>query len=277
MTNARIALMFDQIAARLEHRGESPHRVRAWRDGALAVREYPRDLTDVFRDHGRAGLQAIPRIGPHLTNAIIEMLRTGGSRVLDRLREDGTETLERVPGIGPRLAERIHTQLGIESLEDLEAAAADGRLARLAGFGPRRVEALRDVLATRLARQRSVVDEAVRPSTTALLAIDAEYRRAAAAGDLRTIAPRRFNPAREAWLPVMHGERDGWLYTAMFSNTALAHQLGHTRDWVIIYYHLPHEPERQATIVTEYRGPQRGQRVVRGRETESLERLRDAA
>jgi hypothetical protein len=150
-----------------------------------------------------------------------------------------------------------------------------GTLARIAGFGPRRVAAVRDVLATRLARSRRPAEPSERPSVELLLAIDSEYRRAAATDQLRRIAPKRFNPSGKAWLPVMHVERGGWAFTAMFSNTARAHELGRTADWVVVYYHQPHQPEGQATIVTEWRGPARGQRVVRGRERESA--IRDAA
>jgi len=64
MTNARIASTFEQIATLLEQRGDDAHRVRAWREGAQAVRAHPRELADVFRDHGRTGLLAIPHIGP---------------------------------------------------------------------------------------------------------------------------------------------------------------------------------------------------------------------
>jgi hypothetical protein len=100
-----------------------------------------------------------------------------------------------------------------------------------------------------------------------LLAVDREYRDAAAAGRLRRIRPRRFNPEREAWLPVLHVERDGWSLTALYSNTALAHELGRTRDWVVIYGERDGEEDR-ATVVTETAGPERGRRVVRGRERE---------
>lgn len=104
-----------------------------------------------------------------------------------------------------------------------------------------------------------------------LLDIDRAYREAVASGTLHKIAPRRFNPAHEAWLPIMHGERLGWTFTAMFSNTELAHRLGRTDDWVIIYFHEDDGPEGQATVVTEHRGRLRGQRVVRGRERECAE------
>jgi hypothetical protein len=271
VSNVRIAAVFEQIADLLQQQGASVHRVRAWRDGAQAVREHPREMSDVFRDHGRIGLEAVPHIGPRLANVLIELIKTGHCGALDRLRGEGSKVLERVPGLGPELAARVHDELGIETLEELEAAAHDGRLARVPGFGPRRIAGLRDVLATRLARSRPVDHTPAQPPVALLLEIDREYRRAAAAGELRRIAPKRFNPTRQAWLPVMHVDREGWAFTALFSNTPRAHELGRTGDWVIIYYHLPHQPEGQATIVTEWRGALRGKRVVRGRERECVD------
>lgn len=267
MTNARIADMFEQIAALLETQDASPHRVRAWLDGARAIREHPREMADVFRDHGRVGLEALPHIGHHLSAVIIELLRTGRTSTLDRLRGETAHALERVPGIGHELAERVHEQLGIETLEDLEVAAHDGRLATVEGFGPRRVAMVKDVLASRL---RHAQPARRQPPIALLLDLDAEYREAAAAGELRKIAPRRFNPSHDAWLPIQHVERDGWTFTLMFSNTALAHQLGRTGDWVVVYFHERggHDPEAQSTIVTERSGRLRGLRVVRGRERE---------
>jgi hypothetical protein len=101
-----------------------------------------------------------------------------------------------------------------------------------------------------------------------LLEIDRDYRRRAAAGELRRIAPKRFNPEGEAWLPVLEGTRAGWDFTAIFSNTARAHELGKTDDWVVIYYTREGD-EGQATVVTGSRRELDGKRVVRGREAES--------
>jgi hypothetical protein len=276
MMNRRIAATFERVAELLEQQGALPHRVRAWREGAQGVRDHEREMSDVFRDHGRIGLEAVPHIGSRLAAVIIELLKTGTCGALERLRGDPVHALERVPGIGPRLAERIHRELHVETLEQLEAAAHDGRLEGVLGFGPRRIAAVRDVLATRLAKPRSRPAADHAPPVALLLEIDRAYREAARAGTLRRIAPRRFNPRREAWLPVMHLDREGWAFTALFSNTALAHQLGRTGDWVVIYYHEPDRPDAAATVVTEWRGPLRGRRVVRGRERET-EALHEAS
>jgi hypothetical protein len=85
---------------------------------------------------------------------------------------------------------------------------------------------------------------------------------------LRTIAPKRFNPEGKAWLPVLQTERGDWHFTALYSNTAKAHELGRTRDWVVMYFYDTDHVERQRTVVTESRGPLAGRRVVRGREGE---------
>jgi len=90
-------------------------------------------------------------------------------------------------------------------------------------------------------------------------------------GKLRTIAPRRFNPEGTYRLPVLHTDRGGWHFNALFSNTARAHELGKTRDWVVIYYEKDGR-ENQHTVVTETHGPLKGRRAVRGREKECLDR-----
>ena len=108
------------------------------------------------------------------------------------------------------------------------------------------------------------------PAVATLLEVDREYRRKAAAGQLQKIAPRRFNPEHEAWLPVLHARREGWHFTALYSNTERAHDLHRTHDWVVIFY-----DDGQCTVVTEYRGALKGMRVVRGREPECLKHYRE--
>lgn len=115
-----------------------------------------------------------------------------------------------------------------------------------------------------------VDDYAAVPSIAMLLDVDADYRRLAEDGHLHHVTPHRFNPAHRAWLPVWHAMRDGWALTVMYSNTQKAHELGKTRDWVIVIY-ARDDTEGEATVVTEYRGRMLGRRVVRGREAECAE------
>ena len=273
-SNAAIAAIFDDIATRLDVQGALPFRVRAWSRGATALRDLPRPVAEVFAAEGVAGLEAIEHIGRRLARAIIEILRTGKSTVQQRLQgEVGPHRLfASLPGIGEVLADRIHHELGIETLEALELAAHDGRLQAVEGVGPNRARGVRDVLATRLGHRRrerpsprTGRGRAHRPDVATLIDVDAQYRDLAARQTLPTIAPRRFNPEGEAWLPILHTERDTWSFTALFSNTALAHRLHKTHDWVVIVYEDDHVHD-QCTVVTEWRGALAGRRVVRGRE-----------
>jgi len=151
-------------------------------------------------------------------------------------------------------------------------AAACGQLSRVRGVGERRPAAVRAALSQLLDRGRRSrirpVPATGAPVVQELLALDSDYRAKAAAGELPTIAPRRFNPEGRSWLPVWHVQRGPWHYTAMFSNTERAHELHREHDWVVIYFHDDDLVEHQCTVVTETRGPLARQRVVRGRETE---------
>ena len=67
---------------------------------------------------------------------------------------------------------------------------------------------------------------------------------------------------------MLHTQRGDWHFTALFSNTARAHELGRVRDWVVIYGEDKEHGERQYTVVSAAHGPLAGRRVVRGREAE---------
>jgi Holliday junction resolvasome RuvABC DNA-binding subunit len=270
--NAQVARMLEEAADLLEHQHANPFRVQAYRNAANTVRELPRGVLQILHEDGLEGLDRLPTIGPALARAIQQIVTIGRLPMLDRLRgeSDPIAVLSSVPGIGQELARRLHEELDIDTLEELETAAHDGTLSRVPGFGAKRIAGIREALAARLGQRppRGRTEaKSGEPTVAEILDVDREYRDASAAGRLRTIAPRRFNPKHEAWLPVMHTWRGGRHYTALFSNTARAHQLGRTRDWVVLYFDGDHG-ERQHTVVTATSGPLEGRRVVRGRELE---------
>ncbi|MDH4347195.1 MAG: helix-hairpin-helix domain-containing protein [Gemmatimonadota bacterium] len=271
LVNAGIARRLDEVAHLLDEQGASAFRIMAYRNAAASLRTLPVPVSDLYAQEGLAGLESIPGVGHVIARAIRDQLLLGRLPLLERLRGevDPVGAFEGIPGIGPVLAERLHHELGIGSLEDLEAAAHDGRLATLPGFGAKRLAAVTAALAERLGRARVASAPEDEPGVGEVLDVDREYREGAASGALPTIAPRRFNPARQAWLPVLHTERDDRHYTALFSNTALAHRLGRTHDWVVLYYD-GRGRERQCTVVTPHSGPLRGRRTVRGREIECM-------
>ncbi|WP_353476426.1 DNA-binding protein (plasmid) [Salipiger sp. H15] len=270
--NRRIALKLRDYADLLEAQGEDGFRVRAYRRAADEAETLDVPLREVFEHGGLAALIALPGIGRGIAAGIAEMLQTGRWSQLDRLRQGAMpETLFRsLPGVGEVLAAKFAEALGAHSLEDLETALHDPGV-RLDGLGPRRRAAILAALSERLQAMRRGRDRqapGAEPPVSLLLDADALYREKAAAGQLRRIRPRRFNPRGEAWLPVMHLRRGDWHLTALFSNTARAHELGRTRDWVALFFHEGDGPEMQRTVVTETRGPLAGKRVVRGREAD---------
>jgi hypothetical protein len=270
--NLGVAARLDEVAELLERQSADRFRVQAYRRAAETVRGLDQPVSEIFARGGLAALERLPAIGSGTGRAIAELVAHGRLPMLDRLRgeSDAVALFTSVPGIGRALAERLHHDARLDTLEDLEAAAHDGRLARLPGFGTRRVAAMRDALAARLARIRPVGREpGPVPPVSELLAVDREYRAKAAAGELPRIAPRRFNPERVAWLPVLHTQRGESHYTALFSNTARAHELDRTQDWVVLYADGG-QAERQYTVVTARLGPLKGKRVVRGREAECM-------
>ena len=271
--NLLVAERLREAAELLEQQQANPFRVGAYRRAAETVAGLGEDVAALLEREGIEGLDALPGIGAVLAQAIAQMVRTGRWAQLERLRGAVApeELFRSIPGLGPELAHRIHEHLEVDTLEALELAAHDGRLEQVPGIGPRRAAMLRATLAGMLARTRPRRRQTVRePAVELLLDVDREYREKDQRGALPRIAPRRFNPSAEAWLPILHTERGDWRCTALFSNTALAHELGRVRDWVVIYFHQDSGPEGQRTVVTETRGPLAGRRVVRGREAECL-------
>lgn len=272
--NQQVAMKLREAADLLEQQAANPFRVNAYRHAAETLVNLDQDLRDLVEHAGADALVALPNIGRGIASAINDILTTGRWVQLKRLRGaiNPEQLFQSVPGIGPKLAKRIHDGLNVDTLEALEAAAHDGRLGAVSGIGPRRAIAIAAMLESLLGRVRgrSWREPADRPTVALLIEVDAEYREQAAAGRLPTIAPRRFNPQGEAWLPILHTERDRWHFTVLFSNTARAHELGRTHDWVVVYFYDDHHQEGQCTIVTETRGALIGKRVVRGREAECL-------
>jgi putative hydrolase len=276
--NQQITQKLAQAADLLEQQGANPFRVSAYRRASETVSRLSEDIRALLEAEGEAGLVKLPNIGKGIAASIREMITTGHWTQLERLRGtlDPVHLFQSVPGIGPKTAQQIHEALHIDSLEALEAAAYDGRLEAVSGIGKRRIAGIRHALSALLGstRRRDHARSGEEPHVGLLLEVDAEYRSKAERGTLPQIAPRRFNPEHRAWLPVLHSERSDWHFTAMYSNTARAHELKRTHDWVVVYFYDDHNVEGQCTVVTETRGALTGQRVVRGRELECREYYR---
>src|SRR3954452_18886548 len=113
MNNKTIAEKLREYANHLEAREVNVYRVRAYRQAAQTVLQLDREIKDVLEAEGRAGLEALPGIGQHLSYTIEGMVRTGEFRTLGA---DGGVMYPRrlfgsLPGVGPHLAKQLHEQL----------------------------------------------------------------------------------------------------------------------------------------------------------------------
>ena len=137
-TNGAIADCFDLYGDLLEIGGEqSRHRILAYRRGAARVRGATESVA-VLALAGRA--VDLPDIGGTLQDKIVELVETGEIAALQRLRAkvpEGLADIARLQGIGPKRAHAVWEALGVVDLDGLAAAAADGRLASVAGIGPK--------------------------------------------------------------------------------------------------------------------------------------------
>jgi putative hydrolase len=284
-TNDELADKLESVSKLLLAQGANRFRAEAYRRASETLHELESPAWQIYAAEGIDGLEELPGVGRTISRALQQLIRGGRWPLLERL--EGNDVVEQafasVPNIGSKLAKRIHDELGIETLAELQAAAWDGRLRRLPGFGEKRIRAVRESLAARgrhpgIAPPPDRMFDAQHDLTSEvpvqeLLDVDDEYRFKAAHGKLPRVAPRRFNPAAKAWLPILHTERGARHYTALFSNTEHAHAMGTTHDWVVIYLedHNHRGQSGRWTVITSQFGKLKGRRIVRGRERECAE------
>ncbi|NTU84222.1 MAG: histidinol-phosphatase [Chloroflexales bacterium] len=148
MTNREIAAILFNISTILRDQHGNPYRIRAYRQAARALLRIRQPISERVAHNRPLG---IPRLGKSLTAKISALAREGRlafyDEVIATLPAD-EQRLVRVPGIGPTIAARIHRDLGPTDPDSLRRAAADGRLTRVWGVGPRRQAAILDALAS---------------------------------------------------------------------------------------------------------------------------------
>jgi len=137
MTNAKIAAVFEQIADLVEFEGGNPFRVRAYRNGARAIRDLAEPVEN-FLDAGDRPLTDLPGIGKDLAEKVATLVRTGSLPLLEELLSRTPESvlaMLRVPGLGPKRAAALYHELGVATLDDLREACQSHRVRELKGFG----------------------------------------------------------------------------------------------------------------------------------------------
>ena len=137
MDNLGIARILKEIADLLEIQNDNPFKIRAYRNGADMVANHPHALATL----GAAALREIPGIGKDLAARIREIADTGGSEYHRELVAEFPPSildLLHLQGVGPKTVATLYRELGIRTLEDLERAAAEGRIRALRGMGTKK-------------------------------------------------------------------------------------------------------------------------------------------
>ena len=171
MQNPDIARLFDEVADLLEIKNENPFRVRAYRNAARIVRDYPRPLADEIRRG--TDLTEIPGIGEDLAGRIQEIVTTGSltlHRQLATQLPSGLLDLLRIPGLGPKRVKLLYSKLKVKSAADLEQALNAGKVKKLAGFGAKTEEKIRSGLGQAMHVERRLLLPDAEAHATALLA-----------------------------------------------------------------------------------------------------------
>jgi DNA polymerase (family 10) len=216
-----VAQVLEQIAAFLELKNENPFRIRAFRTAARAITSFPGDLRQSIEDGSLASAKGV---GPATLQIVTELVGTGRATMLEELREQippGLVEMLEISGLGVAKIRQIHQVLGIDSLPELEAAAHDGRLAKLPRFGPRTSENilkaiafLRQASAFRLSHHAADEAEGLRaalerlPGVTSATVAGDVRRRSEVVKDLIVVLVAESSPAelfrRLSQLPGVH-------------------------------------------------------------------------
>lgn len=163
MKNTAIAKVFQDIADLLEIKGENPFKIRAYQKAARSLEHYPREVEQIVKENGN--LRDIPGVGEAIAKKIQELATTGRLGYYEALRQEfprGITTLLEIPGVGPKTALRFTNELGIQTVEELEKAILDGRVASLFRMGDKTAEnLLHQIQALRRKDQRITLGEAL--------------------------------------------------------------------------------------------------------------------
>jgi DNA polymerase (family 10) len=141
LDNPEIARTLEEVADILEIQNANPFRIRAYRNAVRTVETVTVPLRRWVEEN--RPLTDLPGIGKEMANHIKEMVETGTLGFRDELLAEVPRSLielMRLPGLGPKKARRVWDELKIGSVDELEAAAKEGRIAAIPGFGARSQE-----------------------------------------------------------------------------------------------------------------------------------------
>ena len=160
--NAELADRLEEFANLLEAT-DVEYKPRAYRRAAENVAEYPEDVTDLAAE-GVEAVQEIDRVGEAIAAKLVEYVETSEIAELEELREElpvEMDALTSVEGVGPKTVGTLYEELGIEALDDLEAAARAEEIQDVSGFGAKTEQNILDGIDfAREAHERELLGEA---------------------------------------------------------------------------------------------------------------------
>src|SRR5438309_1504252 len=163
MQNPDIARLFDEVADLLEIQDANPFRVRAYRNAARTIRDFPDPIAELVRS-GAKQLTEIPGIGEDLAEKITAIVTTGELPLRKQLAAKlpaGLLDLLRIPGLGPKRVKLLYKKLKVKSAADLAKALDAGKVQKLKGFGPKMEEKMRAGLGqAQVTEHRMLLNEA---------------------------------------------------------------------------------------------------------------------
>lgn len=143
LSNAEVAHRFEEVADLMEIRGDDAFRVNAYRRVARTLDDLATDVNVVA---ARGELAGLPGVGKASAEKIVELLRSGELELRSELVREVPEALLRlreIPGLGPKKIAMLWKERGVDSLDALQQALAENRLAGLKGFGDKSIESIR--------------------------------------------------------------------------------------------------------------------------------------
>jgi DNA polymerase (family 10) len=162
MNNKQIAKVFEDIADLLELKGENVFKIRAYQKVVRAIEQLPVELEQLVKEDR---LKEVPGVGEAIAKKITELVNTGRLEYYEKLKAEfpeGISALLDIPGIGPKTAMLLSSDLGIRTVDELEKAILEGKVAQLPRLGEKTAEnILRHIQAVRHKDQRIPIGEAL--------------------------------------------------------------------------------------------------------------------
>jgi DNA polymerase (family 10) len=162
VNNKEVAKVFADIADLLELKGENLFKIRAYQKVVRSIEHLPVEIEQLVKEDR---LREIPGVGEAITKKLTELITTGKLDYYEKLKAEfpeGISTLLSIPGVGPKTAMLLSTELGISTVDELEAAIVGGEVARLYRMGDKTAEnILHQIQAMRRKDQRIPIGEAL--------------------------------------------------------------------------------------------------------------------